>query len=392
MSSFFGDDDGIFDIEEVAGGISSTTPSVMVFKPWHKPRKQYVRDKQWWFHLDFLIQRFGQYRDITTIKYFGLPGSDLLDVNFFSKKMLATEKFEAKRLLVHGFIDTEAEKERADIRLSELLDRPNVDRESKVEHYNFHALAKKGSLALKRVKQNGAYHLINLDFCDGVFKQETFDSMMALFTMQFNQMLDTPWLFFLTTRADKEGITQELLANLDRVFREQVSDDETFVAALEEYRREIYDLARGKKGFSDEPITKLELSEILQACFLYWVVRLTHANEARMNAVSVMKYNVHGGNDFPDMFSYVLRFTKQASVKADALGLAKSPTEVTVALSDEDKCSDKASAVKKLCTSLDVDELLVANANLYEEYAQDMKALLKESGWDVTTYDDEMRA
>ncbi|MDI2589822.1 hypothetical protein POF45_29725 [Pseudomonas sp. 681] len=392
MSNLFGDDGGLFNLNDVTGGVSPVAATAIVFKPWHKPRKQFVRDKQWWYHLDFLIRRFEEYKEINTIKYFGLPGGDLLDINFFSKKMMATDKFESKKLLVHGFIDTEAEKERADIRLSELLDRPNVDRESKVEHYNFHALSKKGSLALKRVGQHGAYHLINLDFCDGVFKQETIDSMMALFTVQFNKMLDTPWLFFLTTRADKEGITQELLANLDRVFREEVSDDVAFVAALEEYRREIYELAREKKSFSDDKISKVELSEILQACFIYWVIRLTHANDARMQAVSVMKYKVHGGNDFPDMFSYVIRFTKQATVRADALGLAQHHTEPTSALSEQDKSSDKHAAIHKLCMSLDIDQLLVTNQNLYAAYAEDMKVLLKESGWDVTTYDDEMKA
>ncbi len=392
MSSLFGDDGDIFKLDEVAGGVSAVSGDAIVFKPWHKPRKQYVRDHQWWFHFDRLIHRFKQYRDIDTIKYFGLPGSDLLDVNFFSKKMSATTRFDSKKLLVHGFIDTGAEKERADIRLSELLDRPNVDRESKVEHYNFHALSKEGSLALKRVRLNGAYHLINLDFCDGVFKQETFDSIMALFTVQFNNMLDTPWLFFLTTRADKEGVAQELLRNLDRVFQEEVSSDEAFVAALEVYRSGIYELAKEKKSFSDDRVSKLELSEILQACFIYWVIRLTHNNDARMEAVSVVKYKVHGGNDFPDMFSYVIRFTKKAVIRADALGLAQQQMPLTVAISEADKSTDKEQAVRKLCTSIDVDELLVGDAALYASYADDMKALLKESGWDVTTYDEEMRA
>lgn len=392
MSNLFDDDGAVFDVAEVTGSGSASTSNAIIFKPWHKPRKQYVRDHQWWFHLDFLIGRFPEYKDISTIKYFGLPGSDLLDINFFSKKMLTKKKFDSKKLLVHGFIDTAAEKEKADLRLTELLDRANVDRDSKVEHYNFHALAQKESLAFRKVKQSGAYHLINLDFCDGIFKQETINAMMELLTIQFNKMLDTPWLLFLTTRADKEGITQDLLNNLDRIFQDAANDDQTFISTLEEYHQDIYEFARDKKSISDAGLSKTHLSEILQACFIYWAIRLTHSHGARMQTTSVMKYKVHGGNDFPDMFSYVIRFNKKAKVIPDALGLATQTIQNTPQNPEEDNTSsDLESSICKLCSSIDIDALLVDDIDLYNLYAKDMKDLLNESGWDITTYDEEMR-
>lgn len=391
MSNLFDDDGAVFDLSEVTSSSSVAPSNVIVFKPWHKPRKQYVRHNQWWLHLDSLIKRSREYNDISTIKYFGLPGSDLLDINFFSKKMLTEEKFNSKKLLVHGFIDTALEKEKADLRLTELLDRTNVDRDSKVEHYNFHALARKDSLAFRQIKQSGAYHLINLDFCDGIFKQETINAMMELLTIQFNKMLDTPWLLFLTTRADKEGIAQDLLSNLDKIFRDEASDDETFISTLEEYHRDIYEFAKDKKSISDVGLSKTHLSEILQACFIYWAIRLTHAYGARMKTTSIMKYKVHGGNEFPDMFSYVIKFNKKAKVISDSLGLAKKTSQATPELSDEEKASDLKFSISKLCRSVDIDALLVDDIELYNLYAKDMKCLLIESGWDVTTYDEEMR-
>jgi hypothetical protein len=259
---------------------------------------------------------------------------------------------------------------------------------SVVERFNFHALAEGKSIALRKVKSHGAYHLINLDFCDAVFKQETIDSIMELLGIQFDVMLDTPWLFFLTTRADRSGISDELLSNLDRIFTESVSSDIDFVAALEEYREKIFELARDKKSFSKEVISESDLSEVLQACFIYWLIRLTHQHDSRMEAVSVMKYKVHGGNDFPDMFSYVFRFTKKSLSKQDFLGLARSTSGVNLPVQESDKVSDKKSAVEKLSTSLDIDEHLSRNSELHDFYANEMKELLSELGVDTSRYDE----
>ncbi|WP_335900266.1 PP_RS20740 family protein [Shewanella algae] len=388
MNNIFGNGEEIFDIDEVSGGTAYQFDSHYSFKPWHKPRKQFVRDKQWWFHLSFLLSRFPIYNDIRTIKYFGLPGEDLLDISYFSKKLSQDLALKNKEIQVHGFIDNETGKQNADIRMSELLDRNNISKMSAVEKFNFHALAKEQSLALRKVKSNGAYHLINLDFCDAVFKQETIDSMMELLGIQFDNMLDTPWLFFLTTRADRSGISEELLSNLDRIFTESISSDGDFVAALEEYRERIFELARDKRSFSEEMLSESDLSEVLQACFIYWLIKLTHQHESRMESVSIMKYKVHGGNDFPDMFSYVFRFTKKSLAKKDSLGLAKSTSGAKSSINEVDKISDKKSAVEKLSTSLDIDAHLLQHSEIYNFYANEMKELLNEIGVDTSRYDE----
>ncbi|MEE4886389.1 PP_RS20740 family protein [Pseudomonas alliivorans] len=388
--SLFEEDSSLLDIDEISGGVSPQLSSAIIYKPWHKPRKQFIRDKQWWFQLERLLSRNSHYQTVPVIKYFGLPGSDLLDVNYLSKKLSVA--FVDKKLFVHGFIDSAGEKEKADIRLSELLDRDNVDRQSKVDKYNFNSLAIKGSLAIEKIKEQGAYHLINLDFCDGVFKQATFHSMMTLFDVQFAYMLDIPWLFCLTTRADEGGVAQELLSDLNRVFQEEVSGDAEFLAALEEHRRAIFNLVRDKKSISDGHLTGTDLSEVLQACFLYWVVCNSHHNGSRMDVVSLMKYKVHGGSSHPDMYSYVVKFTKKFVGKPDALGVVKlSAGQTGGGISADDIRTDKVRAIKRLSTSLDVDAFLSSDQRCYDLYAEEMKVLLAECGWDIKDYDKSVR-
>lgn len=45
MANLFGDSDGLIDFDEVAS--VNKPQEAVVFMPWHKPRKQFVRCNQW---------------------------------------------------------------------------------------------------------------------------------------------------------------------------------------------------------------------------------------------------------------------------------------------------------------------------------------------------------
>ena len=49
------------------------------FKPWHKPRKQYIRLRQWCAIVRWLIRKVGMQQG-DSLRYLGLPGEDLLDI------------------------------------------------------------------------------------------------------------------------------------------------------------------------------------------------------------------------------------------------------------------------------------------------------------------------
>lgn len=49
------------------------------FKPWHKPRKHYVRLKQWCHETRKLLKQFESDQN-EELRYFGMPGEDLLDI------------------------------------------------------------------------------------------------------------------------------------------------------------------------------------------------------------------------------------------------------------------------------------------------------------------------
>lgn len=90
----FDSDDSLFDVDDVAGKVSHFASNN--FMPWHKPRKQYIRDRQWVEHLVRLIRQ-KKFKHVDTINYFGLPGGDLLDINYIHKGLSRTSKYNGKK-------------------------------------------------------------------------------------------------------------------------------------------------------------------------------------------------------------------------------------------------------------------------------------------------------
>src|SRR5215469_1547520 len=56
-------------------------PARRDFKPWHRPRKQAVRQIQWGSEINWLLAHKSP--DDRSLRYLGLPGADLLDIRYF---------------------------------------------------------------------------------------------------------------------------------------------------------------------------------------------------------------------------------------------------------------------------------------------------------------------
>ena len=58
------------------------------FKPWHKPRKQFVRREQ----LSALLLRLYENRKPRdSLRYLGLPGTDLIDLRYLHEQLCRTK-------------------------------------------------------------------------------------------------------------------------------------------------------------------------------------------------------------------------------------------------------------------------------------------------------------
>ena len=153
---------GIFgDVEYLA-----PQPAPKDFKPWHKPRKQFVRREQW----SALLHRLYEKREPRDpLRYLGLPGTDLLDLRYLHQQLCRANK---RPLHFLGF-NTEAQPgNSADVQmrvsLDEVLRLPNVDSQSDVINDDFRRIGNRDSIAWHRTLRLGPFDVVNIDLCDGL--------------------------------------------------------------------------------------------------------------------------------------------------------------------------------------------------------------------------------
>lgn len=62
------------------------------FYAWHRPRKQWVRVKQWQYWTNILLKT-PAYKNINELQYFGFPGEDCLDIHVLGQNLPEGKKF-----------------------------------------------------------------------------------------------------------------------------------------------------------------------------------------------------------------------------------------------------------------------------------------------------------
>ncbi|MBH0051672.1 PP_RS20740 family protein [Pseudoalteromonas sp. SWYJZ19] len=378
MADIFSSDDDLFDLAEVTGKVDDVNENS--FKPWHKPRKQFIRENQWFNPLK-RIAKSTKYNTINTLNYFGLPGGDLLDVTYISQKLLAHNELSNKNFLIHGFINDESEFKKAQSGLSKLLDRENVCKNSKIENFDFEALSTENSEAWKRVNNVGHYHFINLDFCNCILNVRTLPAIYRLLDYQTKRVIGAPWMLCITTRLNKTGVTPSLLEKFDTVLQEIKSNGDIV---------EAIDNAFSRSLLAVEKLTELEdaqkelLNELLQVCLIFWLVNEAIKKGCTIELKSSYKYSVDLHDREHDMHSFVFALEKKDRVEADTLGLVSQSSEEV--LTEEKIAQLKNKAFEKLGRSLDLDAHLERDSELLNQFADNMMDLLGKCGYDVSTY------
>ncbi len=376
--SLFDSDDSLFDIEEVAGKITHSAPSK--FKPWHKPRKQYIRDKQWVEHLLRMIRK-SQYNNIDTINYFGLPGGDLLDINYIHSGLNRTSKYKGKKLGFHGLINSRDDYNRAQGELTKLLDMDDISELSRLDNFDFEDLNKINSEAWSRIKKFGTYHFINLDFCNNILTEGTLPSLYYILDYQMKRVIGLPWLLCITTRLNKDSANKDIIDKFQKVIVEVVEGGD-LSKKIEECFAEAYENMRNVSVLNNSENKEL-LNQILQICLVLWVLKSAVVSNNKVELKSSFKYSVDLFNRESDMHSFVFSFEKDEIILPDYLGIAVGSSKKAA----EPKFDEIASnAIEKLSHTLDVDAYLDERPDELEKYANEMMSMLGKCGYDVSGY------
>lgn len=309
------------DLRDIYGAdLGREPPPVLVpkkdaFLPWHHPVKQVVRDHQWAALTKRLVEERTPARQ--DLRYFTLPGSDLLDVRVLAEVCgplgvrIDYFGFDASRdeaggeQAVASWVTAESSLRQAD----RISDRAIIlpDR--------LEDIALGDSQASSQLRLREPFDVVNIDACDNLsFKPEgrdkcTFDALKTILNHQVG--CRSPWLLFITTRVDPD-----LLGSPGLEFHKAVNDNlalspAEFGAALANaIGAQLHLLATAlPQVWTSRDARFLKLYSIALGKFLLQFFHGQPNLPARVELASAYAYRVHG--EHPDMLALAFRITPE---------------------------------------------------------------------------------
>jgi hypothetical protein len=348
------------------------------FAPWHHPVKQLVRKTQWEALVTRLIKDNAP--DGNVLRYFTLPGADLLDVRVISEGCaplgVQVEYFGFDA----GMQAVEMNAPRIELE-SALRQAGRITANAVILPDRLEDIAVDQSQAARQLESRQPFHVINIDACDHLAYQpdgrqrSIFDAVQALLR---HQMIATrPWLLFVTTRVEPG-----LLAGPGDVMRQAVNDNlanaagfgDALAAAIEADTAVIHDALAEVWAHHDSRFLKLYAIGLGKVLLQFFHAQPNHP--ANVELASACAYRVYG--DEPDMIALAFRITPGGPVvfQPGQVQQANLAMEAVRAV----RVATRAKAMR------DLDGELEANAEVCEDMARSSGSLLRASNYDMDAY------
>lgn len=389
----FGDPDDSFE-----KGIAPTSTDHVNFEvrtkflPWHKPRKQWVRSKQWADSIGRLIDNLDLVTSQRPVRYLSLPGPDLLDVRSIQPVC------EAKNVPLQ-FLGLNSGDDNPEIGLeAALLNRvrslPFIDPASEVVKDRLEQLAVNKSVAYARViSAQRSFDVVNIDLCGsfaegptGVRGGNIVNALFSLLHHQANHRQDD-WLFFITTRSNKDMVDPQTMVRLVDAVNEILGEKP-------ELKEEL--LASGIVMESDLTDGRIDIEKLSTNSYSNsfalglsnWVIHSLLRAERSWQADMLPHYEYHVLLEDPscDMLSLGFYCKRVRVPHTDEFGLARVDDNIPEPQPDAIKLRARRLIQRRIAQREDLDRKLYQQPDLYKECLDTSASLLGSSSYDEAKY------
>lgn len=402
--------------DDLSGEIYDEPPKHSVlsrkeFKPWHHPRKHWVRINQLCHFTRKLIKETHFADD--TLRYLTLPGEELLDIQSVGdtvpdgieegyEELLDVQALEGAippkkatlKLQYLGFNTIgkgEARKALQNYSESIVADSSKVDSsKSKIINGRVQDIARENTLSHKALSENGPFNIINLDLCSSIaapsgHNQPTyFEAIGKLLEFQRKNMAQ-PFILFISSRSDIEDADADSVATIMNLVNNNVENYDDFKNRLEELvEQEAKTLIENL--FAGNKVKQEDVNRIFGVGLGKWLINLMHKTHWEVSLEDLCCYSVYKqSKKTPNMVSLVFKFTKVNQGMSDDTGLAGNfkegnpvKTEPELAISMLNQCGE----IK------DVDQILQNDENLKDKLIEQCGKLLEKIGYSLDEYKD----
>ena len=350
------------------------------FLAWHRPRKQFVRDKQWREQISRMLDDAP--RSELVLRYLGLPGVDLLDLRYFHEELCQPRNLKLRFLGFNSALAANNTQTELNISLDEVRRLDGVDSRSDVIGDDFVRVANRESIAWRRALDSGPFDVLNLDLCNGfalhesgVFRDSHYTAVAQLLALQARHK--SPWMLLLTTLAGPEHVHPDVLVTLLNMYLANLTDCISFQRASQEAFQVSDESSMRASANTEEGLLPIFLCSLCK-----WLagIALAQSPPTKIEAKSVVGYRVNGKVQTEDLVSIALRFTPTFAPGGDPFGLAGNQE----ALPNE--CAIAVQALKRIAARKNVDTLLRDDPALNADMIEATARLLELARYDAVAY------
>lgn len=358
--------------------------------PWHKPRKQFIRERQWVALSRRLIeslQNDGALPHNTSgqpeVKYLTLPGTDYLDVRLLADLCAELDC----DLTITGFL-AEAEGNpyhaRAQVRQESLIKAGYITDNSQTYWRRIEEIGTDKSVAYLELRNRSPFQVVNIDACGSLalpnaeHAHRIIDAVYRIVETQLSRTTNK-WLLFLTTDVRRENLRAETLQKITDAIRQNAETSTEFASeTCELIDSECNDIEQAIANASQDD------SEQFLSLFALGIAKwLLHLAGGKNWGVKMHSSHFYSSAPYPHvrptMPCLAFEFLPPPASLTD-------PFQVTNAqpAPGNDHDGQSMRAVSKVRNMSNLDARLAENPQLARELIDSTRLLLEEAGYTAT--------
>jgi hypothetical protein len=383
-----------FNEDDILGRILVQRPEqepapARTFKPWHRPRKQWIRRYQWHDASAAILRETHFPADARIFRYLSMPGEDLLDIRML-REACEEQGVELRFTGLNSVKPGTPDDIRLNIAESEVRGLARIHPGSQILRERFEAIADPNSLAYGAIRNSGPFNAINIDLCDhialrpqGGGRHTIIDSLAEIIRGQLTYA-SHPWLLFVTTRVAPDRVEARNLSAFIQAISDNIDRSPDFERGTANLLREEGDALRAALA---EPMALTPDRFVSLFClgFGKWLLAyICQATPARrLSMLRSCVYAVQGGH--PDMLSLAFRCDPVSMPPIDSYQLvrpqapAHTNEEVQLAIA----------LVEETRQIFNLDEMLENEPQLLEAVTVESEQLLRSAHYVVDAVDGE---
>lgn len=390
---------------------STSEPIKREFKPWHKPRKQFIRRKQWCHEIARLLKNINFPPDNKVLRYLTLPSVDMLDVRVLANSLNRNDV----KLKYLGFcnvrVNTQGDSQMS-VSEADVKGLDKIDDTSIVVRDMLEMTGNLNSQAFKHLDNNGPYHVVNIDLCNHFAapkKDKVYgciDAIKSISKVQVEKSRDS-WLFFLTTRIQPDYIDANHLKAFLGAIEHNIKQSPDFKnkfdslfsglggdiisrlgSLVEALNREkasdvVTDYENNQSGMPPH-ISHEDFRKFFCVGFGKWLLAFLTTAIPQTKVEMLQSYFYSVESEGQEMLSLAYLCTPICSLPLDRFGLAGK-----AAVQNNNAVDEVALALEltRMTSELvDLDELLANNSVLMEKMTTDAMKFLRQACYDIEDY------